>query len=163
MNKVLLIGRLARDPELRYTGTNLPVASFTLAVSRNFTGQNGEREADFIPIIVWRKQAENVKNYLTQGSQVAVEGRMQVRNYDDKDGVKRYVTEVVAETVQFLDTKSSRERTSNSGPSPYDMPTSSYMDNSPVTDMDIRTEEIKDDPFKDFGEEIKIADSELPF
>ena len=163
MNKVFLIGRLTRDPELRYTGSNIPVATFSLAVNRNFTGQSGEREADFINIVVWRKQAENVKNYLTQGSQVAVEGRMQVRNYDDKDGVKRYVTEVVAETVQFLDTKASRERTSNAGPSPYDMPTNSYMDSSSVADMDIRTSNINDDPFKDFGEEIKIADSELPF
>ena len=163
MNKCILIGNLTKDPELTTTNSGISVCRFTLAVSRRFANAEGERETDFINIIVWRKQAENVKNYLTQGSQVAVEGRMQVRNYDDKDGVKRYVTEVVAETVQFLDTKASRERTSNSGPSPYDMPTSSYMDSNPVADMDIRTEEIKDDPFKDFGEEIKIADSELPF
>lgn len=113
MNKVLLIGRLTRDPELRYTGTNLPVASFTVAVNRNFTGANGEREADFIPVIVWRKQAENVKNYISQGSQVAVEGRLQVRSYDDANGQKRYVTEVVADNVQFLDTKASRDQKTN--------------------------------------------------
>lgn len=161
MNKVFLIGRLTRDPELRYTGTNIPVASFTVAVNRNFTGQNGERETDFIPVIVWRKQAENVKNYIGQGSQVAIDGRIQVRSYDDKDGTKRYVTEVVADNVQFLDTKASRERMSS--PSPYDMPTNSYMDNAPGVDMDIRTQDVQDDPFKDFGEEIKIEDSELPF
>lgn len=88
MNKVFLIGRLTRDPELRYTGTNLPVATFSLAVNRNFTNQSGEREADFINIVVWRKQAENVKNYLTQGSQVAIDGRLQTRSYDGEDGKK---------------------------------------------------------------------------
>lgn len=89
MNRVFLIGRLTRDPELRYTGSNLPVATFSLAVNRNFSNQNGEREADFINIVVWRKQAENVKNYLTQGSQVAVEGRIQTRSYDDQNGQKK--------------------------------------------------------------------------
>ena len=99
MNKVFLIGRLTRDPELRYTGSNVAVASFSLAVNRHFTNQAGEREADFINIVVWRKQAENVKNYLTQGSQVAIDGRIQTRSYDGEDGKKRYVTEVVAPTA----------------------------------------------------------------
>ena len=93
MNRVVLIGRLTKDPELRYTtGNNAAVCNFTVAVDRSFQGQNGEREADFIPVVVWNKQAENVKNYLTKGSQVAVEGRIQVRNYDDQNGQKRYVT-----------------------------------------------------------------------
>lgn len=166
MNKVLLIGRLTRDPELRYTGTNLPVASFTVAVNRNFTGANGEREADFIPVIVWRKQAENVKNYISQGSQVAVEGRLQVRSYDDANGQKRYITEVVADNVQFLDTKASRDQRQTQ--TPYDMPNSnndgnSYTDNVTPYDMDVKGTEVKDDPFKDFGDEIKIEDNELPF
>ena len=100
MNKVFLIGRLTRDPELRYTGSNIPVATFSIAVNRNFTNQSGEREADFINIIVWRKQAENIKNYVKKGSQVAIDGRIQTRNYE-QDGVKRYVTEVVADNVQF--------------------------------------------------------------
>ena len=105
MNKVFLIGRLTRDPELRYTGNNTAVASFALAVQRNFANQQGEREADFFNITVWRKQAENVKNYLTQGSQVAIEGRLQTRSYDDANGQKRYVTEVVAEEAYFADSK----------------------------------------------------------
>ena len=88
MNKVFLIGRLTRDPELRYTGNNTAVATFSIAVNRNFSNQNGEREADFINIVVWRKQAENVKNYLTQGSQVAIDGRIQTRSYDDQNGKK---------------------------------------------------------------------------
>ena len=80
MNKVFLIGRLTRDPELRYTGNNTAVASFTLAVNRTYSNQQGDRDADFINIVVWRKQAESVKNYLSQGSQVAVDGRIQTRN-----------------------------------------------------------------------------------
>ena len=105
MNKVFLIGRLTRDPELRYTGSNTPVATFSLAVNRNFSNQNGEREADFINIVVWRKQAENVAKYCTKGSLVAVEGRIQTRSYDHQDGSKRYVTEVIAEEVEFLSSK----------------------------------------------------------
>ena len=102
MNKVFLIGRLTRDPELRYTGSNIPTAQFSIAVNRPFTNQSGEREADFINVIVWRKQAENCKNYLTKGSQVAIEGRIQTRNYDGQDGRKVYVTEVVADNVEFI-------------------------------------------------------------
>ncbi len=158
MNKVFLIGRLTKDPELRYTGSNLPVATFSIAVNRNFSNANGEREADFINIVVWRKQAENVKNYIGQGSQVAIDGRIQTRTYDDKDGVKRYITEVVADNVQFLDTKASREQKSSpTGNNSYEA----------IPDMDVQTDvksqDIQDDPFKDFGEEIKIEDSELPF
>ena len=108
MNKVFLIGRLTRDPELRYTGNNTAVASFSIAVNRNFTNQSGEREADFINIVVWRKQAENVKNYLSQGSQVAIDGRLQTRSYDDQNGNKRYVTEVIADNVEFLGSKNSQ-------------------------------------------------------
>lgn len=82
MNKVFLIGRLVRDPELRYTSSNIAVATFSLAVNRPFADQSGERGTDFINIVVWRKQAENVKNYLNQGSQVAIDGRIQTRSYD---------------------------------------------------------------------------------
>ena len=107
MNRVELIGRLTRDPELRYTGSNIATTRFTLAVNRPFQSQNGEQGTDFINIVVWRKQAENVKNYLTQGSQVAVEGRIQTRTYDDQNGNKRYITEVVADNVEFLGSKNS--------------------------------------------------------
>ena len=163
MNKVFLIGRLTRDPELRYTGSNLPVATFSLAVNRPFSGQNGEREADFINIVVWRKQAENCKNYLNQGSQVAIEGRIQVRNYDDQNGQKRYVTEVVADNVEFLGSKNSSNNSSsmsapasnnnNAGPSPYDF---GDAPEPKGTDVD-------SNPFADFGSSIEISDDELPF
>ena len=103
MNKVILIGRLTRDPELRYTGSNTPVATFSLAVNRSFTNQNGEREADFINCVVWRKLAETVKNYLSQGSQVAVEGRIQTRNYDDQNGqILNHLTNQILIVNQFL-------------------------------------------------------------
>ena len=157
MNKVILIGRLTRDPELRYTSSNIPVATFSLAVDRTFTGQNGERETDFINIVVWRKQAENCKNYINQGSQVAVEGRIQTRSYEDQNGQKRYVTEVVADNVQFLDTKASREQRMNNNSNnvnPYNLGETT----SPNT-----TNDIPEDPFKDFGEEIKIEENDLPF
>ncbi len=113
MNKVFLIGRLVRDPELRYTSSNIPVATFSLAVNRNFTGQNGERETDFINIAVWRKQAENLQKYCSKGSQIAIDGRIQVRDYEDQNGQKRYVTEVVAESIQFLDTKKQDQKPVN--------------------------------------------------
>ena len=99
MNSVVLIGRLARDPELRYTGTGKAVTTLTVAVNRGFGKDN---EADFIPVVVWEKQAENCANYLTKGSQVGVQGRMQVRSYETQNGEKRYVTEVVGNQVEFL-------------------------------------------------------------
>ncbi|NQS89874.1 single-stranded DNA-binding protein [Patescibacteria group bacterium] len=102
LNRVILIGNLTRDPELRYTPDGTPVVSFTLAVNRSFTNQQGEREADFIPVVAWRKQAERCSEYLAKGSQVAVEGRLQIRSYEDKDGIKRKVAEVIAWRVTFL-------------------------------------------------------------
>ena len=160
MNKVFLIGRLVRDPELRYTGSNIAVATFSIAVNRPFSSQNGERETDFINIVVWRKQAENVKNYLNQGSQVAIDGRIQTRSYDDQNGQKRYVVEVVADDVQFLDTKASNERRQSQNNNGYQQDVNPYDFSNNV---DVRTSDVKDDPFKDFGEEIKIEDDDLPF
>ncbi len=161
MNKVFLIGRLTRDPELRYTGSNTAVATFSIAVNRNFSNQDGVREADFINIVVWRKQAENVKNYLSQGSQVAIDGRIQTRSYDDQNGNKRYVTEVVADNVEFLGSKNSQgsQSSNNNGssqssqePTPYD-----FGGEEPQTTA------VDNNPFADFGSTIEINDDELPF
>ncbi|PJI08374.1 single-stranded DNA-binding protein [Clostridium sp. CT7] len=103
MNKVVLIGRLTKDPELKFTpGTGTAVASFTLAVDRRFK-REGQPEADFVPIVVWGKQAESTANYMSKGKLMGVSGRIQTRSYDAKDGTRRYVTEVVAEEVQFLE------------------------------------------------------------
>jgi single-strand DNA-binding protein len=100
VNKVILIGRLVRDPELRYTPSGLPVAQFRIAVDRPKNG-NGDT-ADFIPVVAWRVLAENIAKYLTKGRLVAVEGRLQVRKYQDRDGATRWATEVIATNVQFL-------------------------------------------------------------
>ena len=113
MNKVILAGRLTRDPEVRYTQSGKAVASFTLAVDRRFGRKNaeanGQPTADFIPIVVWERLAEVCGNNLIKGSQVLVEGRMQVRSYDAQDGSKRYVTEVVANEVEFMASRPQRE------------------------------------------------------
>jgi single-strand DNA-binding protein len=105
LNRIILIGRLTRDPELRYVPSGQPVAQFTLAVDRPFTNQQGERETDFIDIVAWRKLAEQVSQHLTKGRLVAVEGRLQIRSYETQDGQKRKVAEVVADQVRFLDRK----------------------------------------------------------
>jgi single-strand DNA-binding protein len=103
MNRVVLAGRLTKDPELRITPSGVPVATFTLAVNRSFTNNQGEREADFINCVVWRKPAENVANFLKKGSLAGVDGKLQTKSYDGSDGKKVYVTEVLAESVQFLE------------------------------------------------------------
>jgi single-strand DNA-binding protein len=104
LNRIILIGRLAQDPELRYTSAEgVAVTTFSIAVERTFANQKGEREVDFIRIVTWRKLAETCANYLTKGRMVAVEGRLQLRSYEDRDGIKRTIAEVVASGVTFLD------------------------------------------------------------
>jgi len=115
MNLVILIGRLTRDPELRHTPSGKPMASFTLAVDRPFTNQQGEREADFIDVVVWRRLAETVAEYTRKGSLVAVQGRLQIRSYEH-DGQRRRAAEVVANEVRFLD----RRREHDSGFDPFE-------------------------------------------
>lgn len=105
LNRVVLVGRLTKDPELRYLGNGTPVCNFTLAVNRNFKNQSGEQEADFINCQVWRKAGENVANYLSKGSLAGVDGKLQTRSYEGQDGKRVYVTEVVADSVQFLEPK----------------------------------------------------------
>lgn len=173
MNKVILIGRLTRDPELRYTGSNTPVATFSLAVNRSFTNQNGEREADFINCVVWRKLAETVKNYLSQGSQVAVEGRIQTRSYDDQNGQRRYVTEVVVENIDFVGTRRDNSQ-STQQPSFNSQSAPASFNNQPST-TDATTPydfsaaaaptgtNVSSDPYAEFGSNIEINDDELPF
>lgn len=103
LNRVVIIGRLTRDPELRYTPSGNASCTFTLAVERNFKNSNGEREADFIPIVTWRQLAENCANYLRKGRLTAVEGRIQTRSYENNEGRRVYVTEVLADNVRFLE------------------------------------------------------------
>ncbi|MCL5677063.1 MAG: single-stranded DNA-binding protein [Firmicutes bacterium] len=105
LNRIILIGRLTRDPELRYTPSGKAVANFTLAVDRGWPNAQGQKEADFIDIVVWDKQAETVSQHLNKGRLVAVDGRLQIRSYEAQDGTKRKAAEVVAASVQFLDSK----------------------------------------------------------
>ncbi len=151
MNRAMLVGRLTTKPELRYTSSNLPFARFSVAVNRTYSNAQGERETDFINVVVWRKQAENVCNFLNKGSLVSVEGRIQTGSYDDKDGNKRYTMEVVADSVQFLESKAQSQNRSqaSSEPSPYDYQTTT------------NSVDIADDPFADFGDSVSIDDNFL--
>jgi single-strand DNA-binding protein len=115
MNRVVLVGRMTRDPELRRTNTGSAVTSFTLALNRNYQSADGI-QADYIPCVVWNKAAENVEKYCSKGSLVGVEGRLRSRNYDNAQGQKVYVVEVVCDSVQFLETKASRERAAQAQP-----------------------------------------------
>ncbi len=108
INRVILVGRITKDPELKTTASNVAVVSFTLAVNRQFTDQSGERQADFINCVVWRRQAENLANYVKKGALLGIEGRIQTRNYETETGI-RYVTEVVCDSVQFLESKSDNQ------------------------------------------------------
>lgn len=115
INNVVLVGRLTRDPELRYTGNNIAVASFSLAVNRNFKDANGEREADFINCVIWRQSAENLANWAKKGALIGITGRIQTRSYENQQGQRVYVTEVVAENFQMLESRAAREGSTNQG------------------------------------------------
>ena len=158
MNKAILIGRLTKDPELRTTPTGRNVCQFSIAVNRAYTNANGEREADFINCVVWDKQAENLARYQKKGNQIAVDGRIQTRNYDDKDGKRVYVTEILATNISFLDAKGS----SNSVSSFSSLP-EPPMEQEVVQPERVETVSVEKDPFEAFGDSIEISDNDLPF
>lgn len=159
MNKAILIGRLTKDPELRTTPTGRNVCQFSVAVSRNFTNANGEREADFINCVVWDKQAENLVKYQKKGNQIAVEGRIQTRNYDDKDGKKVYVTEILASNISFLDSKG----TGATGNTSFNNLPEPPMEDTSSNNSSMETVSVEKDPFEAFGDSIEISDNDLPF
>ncbi|HEI7579625.1 single-stranded DNA-binding protein [Staphylococcus aureus] len=135
LNRVVLVGRLTKDPELRSTPNGVNVGTFTLAVNRTFTNAQGEREADFINVVVFKKQAENVEKYLSKGSLAGVDGRLQTRNYENKDGQRVYVTEVVADSVQFLEPKNNNQQSNRqqngqtqTGNNPFDNTEEDFSD-----------------------------------
>jgi len=136
-NKVILVGYLTRDPELRYTSNDIAFGRFTVAVNRTYHNQDGEREADFINIVAWRKLAENCVNFTRKGSMVLIEGRIQTRNYENDEGQKRYVTEVVADNVRFL-------KSPNNQNSKLKTPTF-------------------DDPFGKFDDPFDLPEDKIPF
>ncbi|MDR3215641.1 MAG: single-stranded DNA-binding protein [Bacilli bacterium] len=168
MNKVLLVGRLTRDPELRKSSNNLSILNFSLGINRNFTNSKGERVADFINCVAFQRIAENMATYTVKGSLVSVEGRLQSRSYDDATGKRVYVTEVVAETVQFL----SRPTGASSQPNPnvsqpsYSKPT--YNQSNPETNSSNEGSFFSDfkqfdDDSKDILSDLDISDDSLPF
>ena len=141
LNRIVLIGRLTRDPELRFTPNGHAVCSFTLAVDRPFTNQEGNRETDFINIVVWNKQGENCAQYLAKGRLAAVDGRLQIRSYDGNDGQRRYVTEVTADNVRFLSSRNEGNASSNSNNTGYESPNlgaiNSFENTAPLTSDDL--------------------------
>ena len=155
MNRVFLIGRLSRDPELRHTTSGMAVCQINVAVGRR-TGAGREPETDFINVVVWDKQAENVSRYLAKGRQVAVEGRIQTRSYDNNEGKKTYVTEVIATNVEFLGSAS--DNTTNKAVVPDENPFDNTVQSQPE-----ETTSVDNDPFANFGETVEISDSDLPF
>ena len=157
MNKVVLVGRLTRDPEVRVFSNGNPVANFTLAINRNFKNKDGNIDADFIPVQVTGPQVNVVQKYVTKGSQIGIDGRIQIRSYDAQDGSKRYVTEVVADNIELM---GSRKDNTN--------PVNAYVDTTSEVYMDQPSQEVgvdvsNEDPFKDFGNEVSLSDDDLPF
>ncbi|RKB63467.1 Single-stranded DNA-binding protein A [Listeria monocytogenes] len=159
MNRVVLVGRLTKDPDLRYTPAGAAVATFTLAVNRPFKNGQGEQEADFINCVVWRKPAENVANFLKKGSMAGVDGRVQTRNYEDKDGKRVFVTEVVAESVQFLEPKNNNTGGSTSNNYQGEV---NYSNNNKTSSYRADTSQ-KSDSFASEGKPIDINPDDLPF
>ena len=154
MNKVILVGRLTKDPEMRTTASGVNSTTFTLAVNRNFTNQNGEREADFLNCVAWRKLAETISKFCTKGSQVAVEGRIQTRSYDAQDGSKRYVTEIMVDNIDFLGSRKDSVGQANYAPA---------SDNNFMETPNLDTTDLTTDPYEALGEEVALSDDDLPF
>ncbi|WP_462410054.1 single-stranded DNA-binding protein [Neobacillus sp. Marseille-QA0830] len=167
INRVVLVGRLTKDPELKYTPNGVAVATFTLAVNRQFPNQNGEREADFLNCVVWRKAAENVANFLKKGSLAGVDGRIQVRTYE-QEGRRQYFTEIVADSVQFLEPRNAsggggRSNDFYGAPpmEPQGNPFGGGNQNQRPNNNPGFTK-VNDDPFGGSGQ-IDISDDDLPF
>ncbi len=154
LNRVVLVGRLTRDPELRYTPSGVAVANFNIAVNRPFSNQQGEREADFINCVIWRRPAENLANYMKKGGLIGVDGRIQTRSYEGQDGKRVYVTEVVADSVQFLESRGANQGSSSMGTSNDQNQNQGGF--QPTTKKD-------ENPFEDSGEPVDLSDDDLPF
>ncbi|MCD8920929.1 single-stranded DNA-binding protein [Staphylococcus gallinarum] len=152
INRVILVGRLTKDPEFRTTPSGISIANFTLVVNRTFTNAQGEREADFINCVVFKKQAENVNKYLSKGKLAGVDGRLQSRSYENQQGQRVFVTELVAESVQFLEPKNNGQTKTNSQ--------NNYQNQQPSTN---NQPPVGDNPFANANGPIDIQDDDLPF
>lgn len=169
INRVVLVGRLTKDPEYRVTPSGTSVATFTLAINRNFTNADGERQADFINCVVFKKQAENVNNYLKKASLAGIEGRLQSRSYDNQEGRKVFVTEVICDSVQFLEPKNSQNNANtNAQQTNYNQATNtSYNQNNVAPGQNNAnngyTQQSQPNPFANATGPIDIQDDDLPF
>ena len=176
INRVVLVGRLTKDPELKYTQGGVAVTRFTLAVNRTFTNQQGQREADFINCVTWRKQAENTANFLRKGSLAGIEGRIQTSSFDGKDGNRVFMTEVVADSVQFLEPRSANADRGGGGgfdqyqsaPPPQQgnyQQQPSYQSNQQPSQQPSQQNytNMNDDPFATNSGPIEVSDDDLPF
>ena len=170
MNRTFLVGRLTQDPELRTTPNGIATTRITVAINR-VPNANGERITDFINVVVWRRQAENVSKYCSKGSLVGIEGRIQSRSYDAQDGTRRYVTEVVADNVTFLGSGKGSGAGAGFSSEPVMMDdasaSASFTDDVPFPtgeETSVPTADVsEEDPFKDFGSEVVLSDDDLPF
>lgn len=169
INNVTLVGRIGKELNLKYTPSGVANLTFSLAVTRPFTNQQGEKETDWVNVVVWRKMAENTANFCDKGSMVGITGRIQTRNYEGQDGKRIYVTEVIAENVSFLDKKASND---DNGQSNTDTSNNSYGGGNRQQSADngyqSRTSNnsysrTEDDPFANDGKTIDISDDDLPF
>jgi single-strand DNA-binding protein len=156
MNKVILVGRITKDPELKYTPNNIPVVQFTIAVNRTYQARNGEKQADFINCVAWRQQAENFAKFMRKGSLIGIDGQIQTRSYDDANGVRRFLTEVLCDQIHFLEPKSATRYDSGFGDYPdmnqYDVPRQTQ-----------KAPEQHKNPFEDMSTDFDISNDDLPF
>ena len=167
LNRVVLVGRLTKDPDLRYTPNGVAVANFTIAVNRPFSNQQGNREADFINCVVWRRPAENLANYMKKGSLIGVDGRVQTRSFEGQDGKMVYVTEIVADSVQFLESKGGSSQGDQGGQGyQQNRNQNQYQgqnQNQNQNQFQQNQNQNQEDPFRNNGEPIDISDDDLPF
>ena len=162
INNVVLVGRLTKDPDLRYTASGTAVATFTLAVNRNFTNQSGNREADFINCVIWRKSAETLANYARKGTLLGVTGRIQTRSYDNQQGQRVYVTEVVADNFQLLESRSASENRQQSGGFQSSGQSAGGFGGNNNSNQTSQFDRDTSDPFGS-SSTIDISDDDLPF
>lgn len=169
INRVVLVGRLTKEPEYRVTPSGVQVATFTLAINRTFTNQNGERQADFINCVVFRTPAENVNKYLNKGNLAGIEGRLQSRSYENNEGKRVYVTEVVCDSVQFLEPKSNNQQQSNYQPPQYNQQQGYQQQNYQQSNNYQQPQNNQypapqqHNPFTNANGPIDINDDDLPF
>lgn len=167
INNVVLVGRLTKDPDLRYTSGDSAVATFTLAVNRNFKNQNGDREADFVNCVIWRKPAETLANYAHKGTLLGIVGRIQTRFYDNQQGQRVYVTEVVCDNFQLLESKNARENQNKQDRDGLNKKESNYTQSGNNTLKTQNNSQNQQQSFNSnnlpFGDEINLSDDDLPF